>query len=60
MTTPGDDSARELHDRLAIHRLVLAYCRAVDRGDFDGVRARLDTTLPPGSEVFIITAISGG
>lgn len=39
MTTPCDDSARELHDRLAIHRLVLAYCRAVDRGDFDGVRA---------------------
>ncbi|WP_343210853.1 MoaD/ThiS family protein [Ancylobacter lacus] len=25
-----------------------------------GRRARLDTALPPGSDVFIITAISGG
>ena len=38
MTTP-DDGTRELHDRLAIHRLVLAYCRAADRGDFAGIRA---------------------
>lgn len=26
-------------DRTAIHRLVLQYCRAVDRGDYVGVRA---------------------
>jgi hypothetical protein len=36
--TAPDNATRELHDRLAIHRLVLAYCRAVDRGDFAGVR----------------------
>ncbi len=38
MSAP-DETTRELHDRLAIHRLVLAYCRAVDRGDLAGVRA---------------------
>jgi molybdopterin synthase sulfur carrier subunit len=26
----------------------------------DGERAKLDTPLPPGAEVFILTAISGG
>ncbi len=26
----------------------------------DGERARLDTPLPPGAEVFVLTAISGG
>jgi molybdopterin synthase sulfur carrier subunit len=26
----------------------------------DGERAKLETTLPPGTEVFVLTAISGG
>ena len=31
-------TARELQDRLEIHDVVLRYCRAIDRGDFEGVR----------------------
>lgn len=35
----GQIEAAHAADRAAIHRLVLAYCRAVDRGDQAGIRA---------------------
>lgn len=39
MTTDDRDARRCCDDHAAIHRTVLNYCRAVDRLDFDAIRA---------------------